>query len=111
MAVVIESLLGLIPQWLLEVVQRAPSKQMSRLQNHMKVSREVAQALLDRQMASHAENETGGSKDVMSILSTFYFLVVLFVSRHVLAGVSVSANISEDAEAKLDDEEILSQLT
>lgn len=110
MAVVIESLLGLIPQWLLEVVQRAPSKQMSRLQNHLKVSREVAQALLDRQMASHAGNETG-SKDVMSILSTFYFPAVLLFSRHVLAGVSVSANMSEDAETKLDDEEILSQLT
>jgi hypothetical protein len=106
-ALAVEVIMGLLPQWLLALAQRIPSKEFLRLQNYMKISREVAQALLDRQMALHAQGKSD-SKDVMSLLSKFNAYHAECV---IIIGVIVRANLSEDPRTKLDDDEIMSQLT
>ncbi|KAF8515955.1 cytochrome P450 [Gautieria morchelliformis] len=85
-----DAFIGLLPQWLVALAQRAPIKRLRRFRSLMKISRGVAQRLVDRQMASPAEGKDG-AKDVMSIL--------------------IKANLSEDPKTKLDNEEILAQLT
>ena len=73
----------------------------------MKASEEVAQALLDRQMASHAQG-TEGLKDIMSILSKFSYRLRW---EYMLRDSKVRANRSENPKSKLRDDEILPQLT
>ena len=68
-----EALWGKAPQWLITVMQHAPTKRLQRLRNYMKTSREVAQTLVDRQMASQVTGKDG-AKDVMSILSNYISL-------------------------------------
>ena len=73
----------------------------------MKLSEEVAQALLDRQMAPHAQG-TEGSKDIMSILSKCSYRLRW---EYMLRDSKVRANRSENPKSKLRDNEILPQLT
>ena len=71
-----EAFCGLVPQWAVTLLHQVPTRRIQRLRNYMKEARQVAQALLDRQVVSHAEGKEG-SKDVMSILSTFCFPTLL----------------------------------
>ena len=65
-----QALCGLVPQWAVTLLHQAPMRQLQRLRKYMKEAMEVAQTLLDHQVALHAEGREG-SKDVMSILSRF----------------------------------------
>ena len=67
-SIALEMLWGRLPQWMITLTHYAPTARFRRLRECMKLSKEVAQALLDRQMAPHAQG-TEGSKDIMSILS------------------------------------------
>ncbi|KAF8509096.1 cytochrome P450 [Gautieria morchelliformis] len=87
---VYEAFIGLLPQWLVTLAQSVPTKGMRRWHSYMKIARGVAQRLVDRQGTSYAEAKDG-SKDVMSLL--------------------IKANLSEDPKSKLNNEEILAQLT
>ena len=69
-SIAFEAFWGKIPQWLVTVVQRVPTKRLQRLQNYMKTAREVAQTLIDRQMALHGADKNG-ARDIMSILSKY----------------------------------------
>jgi len=69
-----EAFWGNVPQWLVTLMQHAPTKRLQRFQNYMKTAREVAQTLVDRQMASHVTGKDG-AKDVMSILSKIFLWV------------------------------------
>jgi hypothetical protein len=63
-----EAFTGLLPEWLVTLAQRAPTKRLARSRSYMKIAREVAQRLVDRQTTSPAADKHG-AKDVMSILS------------------------------------------
>jgi hypothetical protein len=63
-----DAFVGLLPQSLVTIAHRAPTKRFRRWQSYMKTAREVAQTLVDRQVTSHVEVKDG-FKDVMSILS------------------------------------------
>ena len=77
----------------------------------MNEAMEVAQTLLNRQVALHAEGKEG-SKDVMSILSMFCLPAGLGGKRKLsLFSLIVKANLSEKPESRLGDDEILPQLT
>ena len=65
-----EAFCGLVPQWAITLLHQVPTRRLQRLRNCMKEARQVAQMVLDRQVASHAEGKEE-SKDIMSILSTF----------------------------------------
>ena len=69
-SIAFESLWGIVPHWMVTVMHRLPTKRLRRLQNYMKTASEVAQALVDRQVALHATGKEG-AKDVMSILSNY----------------------------------------
>ncbi|KIJ43530.1 hypothetical protein M422DRAFT_253106 [Sphaerobolus stellatus SS14] len=88
--IAMEALCAYLPQFCIDMMRNLPDKQMTRLRNYMKVAREVAQSILDTQ-TKNFEDGKEGSKDVMSIL--------------------IRANLTEDPKKRLDDEEILSQLT
>ncbi|KAF8589221.1 cytochrome P450 [Ramaria rubella] len=87
---IFQSIWGFMPQWLLALVFKAPIRPLKQWGEYMKVARDVAKQLVDRQVESHALGKEG-SKDIMSIL--------------------VRANLSEDPKSKLGEAEILSQLT
>ena len=78
-----EAFWGLVPQWAVMLLQQAPARRLQRLRDYMKESKQVAQTLLDRQVASHAEGKEG-SKDVMSILSTFCLPVLRLQAECIL---------------------------
>jgi hypothetical protein len=66
-----EALRGIMPGWLVSVLQSLPNKQMSRLKDYMKIARRVARSLVDRQMEIHAAGKESG-KDVLSILGEYF---------------------------------------
>lgn len=106
-SIAFESLWGLLPEWLTTIAQHFPSKRLQRLQRYLKETHEVAQTLLDRQVASHVQGKDG-AKDVMSILSTLIPFLCSVSSPHLY---SVRANLSENPKTKLTVDEILPQLT
>lgn len=72
----LEEFLSRLPEWCHTLMRHLPNPQMRRLKAYMKIAREVARSILDRQTnLFHAGKE--GSKDVMSILSTFSQLASL----------------------------------
>ncbi|KAF8582153.1 cytochrome P450 [Ramaria rubella] len=85
-----EAIWGYVPLWLVPIIQKLPTRRLRRLNKYMQVSRGVAKSIVDQQIQSHAAGKEGG-KDVMSIL--------------------IRANLSENPKTKLDEDEILSQLT
>lgn len=88
--VLFEELLSRLPEWTHTLMRNLPNPQMRRLKAYMKIAREVAQSILNRQSRLIQAGKEG-SKDVMSIL--------------------IRANFSENPANKLSDEEILCQLT
>ncbi|KAF8512751.1 cytochrome P450, partial [Hysterangium stoloniferum] len=88
--IVFGSIMGILPQWMTSFLSLLPNTRMSRIRNYMSVARDVAKDIVDKQTNIYL-NGKEGSKDIMSIL--------------------VRANRAEDPNAKLSEEEILSQLT
>ncbi|KIJ40565.1 hypothetical protein M422DRAFT_173549, partial [Sphaerobolus stellatus SS14] len=86
----IESILERIPAWLVHLSLRLPIGRFKRLHDYLRVAREVAQDVIDKQTALYMDGKEG-SKDVMSIL--------------------VRADLSQDPKSKLSDEEIIPQMT
>jgi hypothetical protein len=66
--IALEVMLGLLPEWAMKLLEKAPIQRLRRLQDYMNAARKVGQELLDRQMALYAQGKEG-SKDLMSILS------------------------------------------
>lgn len=64
---------GLVPAWVITLMDKLPDPGLMRLRHYMKVAKGVAKQLVDRQLASHAAGLEGG-KDVMSILGEFDLL-------------------------------------
>ncbi|KAF8521755.1 cytochrome P450 [Hysterangium stoloniferum] len=85
-----EDVMDWVPQWIAALLLRLPNKSLKRLHDYMEVSLVVAKELVDRQKAIHAAGKDG-SKDIMSIL--------------------VTANLAENPEDRLNEIEVLSQLT
>ncbi|KAF8507787.1 PAH-inducible cytochrome P450 monooxygenase PC-PAH 1 [Gautieria morchelliformis] len=85
-----EALWGYLPLGLVKFIQMAPTRQLGRLRAYMKVARRVAKDIVDVQTETYSAGKEGG-KDVMSIL--------------------IRANLSEDTNTKLSEEEIMAQLT
>jgi hypothetical protein len=107
-----EALWGLIPNWLVAVIHSAPTRQLQRFRNYMRVARRVAKSIVNRQLQSHATGKEGG-KDVMSILGEYSYSQQYLKVRAILKLrlEPVRANLSEDPRSKLGEDEILSQLT
>ncbi|KAF8513598.1 cytochrome P450 [Hysterangium stoloniferum] len=88
--IVFGAIMGIVPQWMRSFLSLLPNERMNRIRNYMSVARDVAKEIIDKQTDIYSEGKEG-SKDIMSIL--------------------VRANRAEDPNAKLSEEEILSQLT
>ncbi|KIJ23530.1 hypothetical protein M422DRAFT_275874 [Sphaerobolus stellatus SS14] len=89
-SVAIEQIFERIPVWLVHLILRLPIGRFKRLCDYLRVAREVAQDIVDKQTALYMDGKEG-SKDVMSIL--------------------VRANLSQDPKSKLSAEEIIPQMT
>jgi hypothetical protein len=69
--IVLEAIMGWIPQWMTILFLNMPSRRLRRVRNYMKVALGVAREVVDRQTAIYASGKEG-SKDIMSILGMFY---------------------------------------
>jgi len=87
---VFRRILGYVPIWMSRRLQSLPKKDLNRLNKHKKLARGVAKDLVDKEMEAHMGGKEGG-KDVMSIF--------------------IKANASEDPKRRLNEDEILSQIT
>ncbi|KAF8589231.1 PAH-inducible cytochrome P450 monooxygenase PC-PAH 1 [Ramaria rubella] len=88
--IIFEGILARMPQYILDLTQYVPSKQLRRLKDYMKLARKAAKSIVTKQSELYAAGKEG-SKDIMSLL--------------------IRANLSENPQTKLSEEEILCQLT
>ncbi|GJJ11716.1 hypothetical protein Clacol_005953 [Clathrus columnatus] len=83
-------LMGKVPGFIFNPMKRLKTKSLKKMKLYMSVVMGVAQDVVDKQTALYAHGKEG-SKDLMSVL--------------------VRANLSENPETKLSNEEVISQLT
>jgi hypothetical protein len=96
----------------LRYVEYIPTAEYTRFRNFLQVSRSVGKKLVDQKVHDILLDDEKGKKDIMSILGiilslllTAYFqLTVMFVC-------SVQSNMSEEAKRRLDEDEVLSQMS